>query len=98
MKIAKGKQIANLNIHGDSKTVIEWAKERNNIRAPHLQNLLRTIWMMMPSFEALNFNHVYREFNLEVDKLSKQALSIRPGVIEGEILDEGVSIMFHISI
>ena len=52
----------------------------------------------MPSFEALNFNHVYREFNLEVDKLSKQALSIQPGVIEGEILDEGVSIMFHISI
>ena len=52
--------------------------------------------MMMPSFEALNFNHVYREFNSEVDILSKQALAIQPGVIEGKIFDEGDSIMFHI--
>ena len=98
LKIEKDKQISKLNKHGDSKTVIEWAKERNNIRAPRLQNLLRTIWMMLPSFEALNFNHVYREFNSEADILSKQALAIQPGVIEGEIFDEGVSIMFHILI
>ena len=31
LKIEKDKQIAKLNIHGDSKTVIEWAQERNNI-------------------------------------------------------------------
>ena len=54
--------------------------------------------MMMPSFEALNFNHVYREFNSEADILAKQDLTIQPGLIEGEILDEGVSMMFHILI
>ena len=27
LKIAKDKQISKLNIHGDSKTVIEWAQE-----------------------------------------------------------------------
>ena len=62
----------------------------------HLQNLLRIIRTKLPCFEALNFNHVYREFNSEVDILSKQALAIQPGIIEGEIFDEGDSIMFHI--
>ena len=96
LKIAKDKQIAKLNIHQDSKTVIEWAQERNNIRAPHLQNLLRAIRSMLPFFAALNFNHVYREYNIEADTLSKQDLAIQPGIVEGEILDEGDSIMFHI--
>ena len=96
LNIAKDKQIYKLNIHGDSKTVIEWAQERNTIRAPHLQNMLRTIRSMLPCFAALNFNHVYREYNLEADILSKQALAIQPGVIKGEIFDEGDSIMFHI--
>ena len=96
LKIAKDKQIAKLNMHRDSKIVIEWAQERNNIQAPHLQNLLRTIRSMLPFFASLNFNYVYREYNTEADTLSKQALAIQPGIIEGEIFDEGDSIMFHI--
>ena len=83
LKIAKDKQIAKLNIHGDSKTMIEWAQERNNIRAPHLQNLLRAIQSMQPFFASLKFNHVYREFNTKADTLSKQDLAIQPGIIEG---------------
>ena len=96
LKIAKDKQIDKLNIHGDSKTVIDWAQERNNIRAPRLQNLLRAIWSIQPFFASLKFKHVYREFNTEADTLSKQALAIQPGIIKGEILEEGDSIMFHI--
>ena len=63
LKMEKDKQISKLNIHGDTKTVIEWAQERNTIRAPHLQNLLRTIRSMLSCFAALNFDHVYREYN-----------------------------------
>ena len=33
LKIAKDKQISKLNIQVDSKTVIEWAQERNTIQA-----------------------------------------------------------------
>ena len=98
LKIAKDKRISKLNIHGDSKTVIEWAQERNTIRAPHLQNILRTFRSMLPCFAALNFNHVCREYNSEANVLSKQALVIQLGVIEGEMFDEGVSIMFHIPV
>ena len=58
LNITKDKQIAKLNIHGDSKTVIEWAQERNNIRAPHVQDMLRAIRLMQPFFASLKFNHV----------------------------------------
>ena len=84
-----------MNIYGDSKTMIEWAQARSNIRAPHLQNFLRAILSLQPSFETIHFNHVYREFNTEVDTLSKQALTIQPGIIEGEISEEGESLLFY---
>ena len=86
----------NLNIYGDSNTVIEWAQGRNNIGAPCLQNLLRSIWSLQPSFEATLFNHIYREYNREADSLSKQVLAIQPGIIEGEFSREGDSFMFLI--
>ena len=76
LKIAKDNQIDKLNIYGDSKTVIEWAQGRNNITAPHLQNLLRAIRSLQPSFETIHFNHIYREFNTGADTLSKMALAI----------------------
>ena len=96
LKIAKDKQIAKLNIYGDSKTVIEWAQGRNNIRSPHMQNLLRAIRSLQPSFEAIHFKHIYREFNTEADTLSKMALAIQPGIIEGEVSGEGEVVMFYI--
>ena len=58
LKIAKDKQIAKMNIHGDSTTMIEWAQERNNIQAPHVQNMLRVIRSMQTFFASLKFNHV----------------------------------------
>ena len=84
-----------MNIYRDSKTVIEWAQGRNNIRVPHLQNLLRAIQSLQPSFETLHFNHVYKEFNTKADTLYKQALAIQPGIIEGEISEEGESLLFY---
>ena len=51
---------------------------------------------MQPFFASLKFNHVYREFNTEADTVSKQDLAIQPRIIEGEILEEGDIILFHI--
>ena len=98
LKIAKDKQIDKLNIYGDSKTVIEWAQIRNNIIAPHLQNLLRAIRSLHPSFETIQFNHIYREFNIEADTLSKMALAIQLGITEGEVSGEGEVIVFYIQL
>ena len=76
MKIAKDKQITRLHIYGDSKSVIDWATRNNNIRAPHLYNLLKAIRALQPAFGAVLFNHIHREHNTEADTLSKQALPI----------------------
>ena len=94
MKIASDKQIQRLHIYGDSKTIIDWATGRNNIRASHLQNILKVIRALQPTFEAVLFNHIYREFNIEVDALSKQALEIQPRIIEGEIVTRGANTLF----
>ena len=43
MKIPSDKHIQSFHIYGDSKTVIDWETQRNNIRDPHLKNLLKAI-------------------------------------------------------
>ena len=61
MKIAVDKQLKKVHIYGDSKIVIDWETGKNDIRAPHLQNLLREIRALQPSFEEVHFEHIYRE-------------------------------------
>ena len=52
--------------------------------------------MLIDSFSALPFRHIYREFNTQVDKLSKIGLSMEPGVLfwkelrSGMMIEEGV--------
>ena len=84
LKITKDKQVPSLHIYGDSKTMIDWVNGKNNIRTQHLHNLLKEIQAMKPSFESITFSHIYRELNTEVDTLSKLALAIQQGIIEGE--------------
>ena len=85
MKIANDKHIKRVHIYGDSKTVIDWATCKIDIRAPHLQTLLREIRALHLSFEEVHFKYIYTEYNMEVNSLSKQALAIQSGIIEGEI-------------
>ena len=81
MKLASDKHNTRLHIYGDSKTIIDWEIGKNNIRSPHLHNLLKEIRDLQPTFETVLFSHVYREFNIEADTMSKKALAIQPGII-----------------
>ena len=95
MKIANDKQLKRLHIYGDSKIVIDWETRKKNIIAPHLQNLLKEIRALQPNFDAVNFNHIYREYNMEADTLSKQALAIQPGTIKGEVSKGDATTLFY---
>ena len=95
MKIANEKQLNRLHIYGDSKTVIDWATGKNYIRDPHLKNLLKAIRALQPNFDAFHFNHIYREYNMEADTLSKQALAIQPRIREGEIATRSTITQFY---
>ena len=61
---------------------IDWANGQLQINAPHLQHLLRAIRDQMVNFESISFQHIYRELNVEADKLSKVALTLPPGLME----------------
>ena len=71
LKVEKGTHIQEIHIYGDSKVVIDWANEKSTIRAPHLQHLLAKIQTLKLKFRWISFDHVYREFNMEADDLSK---------------------------
>ena len=36
----------------------------------------------MVNFESISFQHIYRELNVEADKMSKEALLLPPGLME----------------
>lgn len=84
LKIAKDKQVPRIHIFGDSKTTIDCVNGKRNIRAPHLHYLLKEIQALKPSFESVSFSHIYRELNTKANTLSKLALAIQLGFIEGE--------------
>ena len=94
LKVAKSSQIQEIQIYRDSKVVVDWANEKNSIRAPHLQHLLVEIQTLKTSFRRISFGHIYRELNMEADALSKQALAYQPGLMETEEVSDGIS-AFH---
>ena len=61
---------------------IDWANERIEINAPHIQHLLRIVREQILSFESIIFHRIYIELNSEADKLSKLSLALPPGIME----------------
>ena len=64
--------------------VVDWENGRNNIRAPHLQHLLVEIQNFKAQIGRISYVHIYRELNEEANTLSKQDLSLQPGMMEIE--------------
>ena len=68
------------------------------IRAPHLHHLLGEIQILKDQFGGIVFSHIYKELNVEVDTLSKQALVFQPGMMEIEETSNGISSLYYESI
>ena len=62
--------------------VVDWVNKKFQINAPHLQQLLNAIRKLMESFSNLMISHIYRELNMEADRLSKLALLLEPFKLE----------------
>ena len=60
------------------------------------------LWVLSikQDFLSLGFRHVYREHNMSADRLSKEALDMKAGLLsfsklwEGEIIEEGLIQLF----
>ena len=62
-----------LQIFGDSMLVIDWEKEIKQCHVMVLLPILEEVIRLKQSFNQITFSHVYRERNVMVDQLSKEA-------------------------
>jgi hypothetical protein len=65
------KQVTCLQLIGDSKVIVDWFSYKNNLQGTSLQPWMTRIRQMSGSFQLLKIQHIYMEFNNEVDQLSK---------------------------
>jgi ribonuclease HI len=71
---ASYKKVTRLQLVGDSKIIIDWFTNDNNLQVISLQPWMTKIRMLSGSFQQLKAQHIYRVYNKEVDQLSKEAL------------------------
>jgi hypothetical protein len=59
-----------------SKIIIDWFSHENNLQVVSLQPWMTKIRVLSKKFQQLKAQHIYREYNKEVDQLSKQAMQL----------------------
>ena len=75
--IEKGCQT--LNVFGDSMNVVNWTMGTQMCKNLRLSNILASISDIIGSFDSFSCRHVYREFNREANKASKEGLRLTLG-------------------
>ena len=60
-----------LQVFGDSLVEINWINKTQRCRNTSLDTLFEEVNRLLADFESISFKHVYRERNMEADKLSK---------------------------
>ena len=77
------------NIRGDSSVIINWFNGQATLSALDLDGWCHIIRDLQNSFIHLHFAHVFREFNVKVDGLSKEALHLDSGSLHFMEFTEG---------
>jgi len=73
------KDVKKMQVLGDSKLVIEWAKQKIKVQDIRLESLLKDIKFPFRSFEWISFSHILQEVNEKENSLSKEALLLPVG-------------------
>jgi hypothetical protein len=77
-------------VFGDSKLLIGWERDQNNIRNPRLASIIRDIELIFGNFEWISFQHILRELNTKADELSKEAPQLQKGTFGFYEFFEGI--------
>ena len=59
--------------------VINWINKTQRCRNSSLDTLYEEVNKTFSNFESISFKHVYRERNMDADKLSKEGLNLQWG-------------------
>jgi hypothetical protein len=84
---------------GDSKIIIDWCNNRGKLQVISLNCWKVRFRELNKYFSKLSFSHIFREYNMEADKLSKKALKEPEGKIyysQWEDGNEGPTISINI--
>jgi ribonuclease HI len=99
LTLANHLKIQNIQVMGDSKVVIDWLKQKGNLHSTAIEGWKQRINELINSFQGIYFQHIYRDFNVEADLLSKQALSEPRGRLSYYVWDGGTTgPTFHINL
>ena len=63
--------VFHIQIVGDSKVIIDREKEISSLHSLTLENWSRHVRCLFYEFSFISFEHIYREFNANFDRLSK---------------------------
>jgi ribonuclease HI len=69
-------KVSRLMLAGDSKIIIDWFNNVNNLQVLSLQDWMEKIKRLSGRFLQLKAYHIYRSFNKGVDQMSKEALQL----------------------
>lgn len=81
--------IERLQVMGDSKLLMNWANGKNRIKNLGWSPIMYRVSKVKIQFIEISLTHIFREFNLQADSLSKDALLMHEGILsEQEFKDE----------
>ena len=66
--------IKDLYVEGDAKTVIDQIKDICNIKSDIVKPLHKKVKKLIKKFDFINFENIYRKYNIYADSLANQAL------------------------
>jgi len=73
--------LPDLHLLGDSKVVIDWLTKVGSLQVSSLEGWKDRILALTGSFRLITFQHLYRNFNIEADTLSKQEMEDTKGIL-----------------
>lgn len=97
--LATSLDLHRLCIFGDSQVIINWANGKCGLSSLVLCGWMNRVHSLISRFHELSFSHIYREFNSEVDKLSKLALGDMAGsILVQKFCDGTLARLFNLDI
>jgi ribonuclease HI len=76
---SKEKKLTSLQVFGDSQVVVKWVQNQQQCHNILLLPILEEVQRVVVSFDIFEIHHVFRERNMEVDRLSKEGLQLEHG-------------------
>ena len=100
LSVAKDFGLPNLYVFGDSSVIINWVNGDSSLNMVNLDAWCHNTKLLLSSFTHVDIIHVYREYNMRADTLSKAGLMKDVGnltlseICDGEALEEVIMQLF----